>query len=212
MPPPPLPSLSQQQLQGQPHLYGGHQGSSSSSSSVPPSSWMYANRDSVRESWFSSGSSSVDHHQLQQHGLYHGHHHSRARQQPQVSSGGTSDASNKSIASSQHNFSRSSQTLPRNTVIYFLMFILSFLGLALKTFFCLQQSCLKHHQQVKQGQEKRSMSRESGSSSSRTISRSESRPGKSSRSGSSSALQRPRTPEGSGTLFEDFFIAASFLV
>lgn len=130
MPPPPMPTmLSQGQ---QPHLYGGHQGSSSSSSSVvPPSSWMYANRDSVRESWFSSGSS-LDHHHLQQqqqqhHVLYHHHGHHRQRPQPQVSSGGTSDASNKSIASSsQQNFSKSSQTLPRNTVIlYFLMFILS---------------------------------------------------------------------------------------
>ena len=73
-----------------------HQGSSSSSASNNP--WMpqYANRDSVRESWISSGSS--DHHPYHIHHYHYQNQHQRVP--PPVSSGGTSDASNKSLASS----------------------------------------------------------------------------------------------------------------
>ena len=89
-----------------------HQGSSSSSASAANISvsannpWMpqYANRDSVRESWISSGSSEVhpyhvhSRYQHQQH--YHQHHQRVHVPVAQVSSEGTSDASNKSLASS----------------------------------------------------------------------------------------------------------------
>ena len=207
LPAPPLPPLPKQHSQKQqpqkqqPQAHfrsGGHQGSSSSSSSVPaaassgPSAaapWMtsYANRDSVRESWISSGSS--DHHHL-----IHHHYHHRRVVPAQVSSGGTSDASNKSVQSGGHHQPRkgqgpnnkgvktSSVTLPRTTSK----------GQQPLT------SCLKHQSRMTTVSSSRSISRDSGSSSSRTVSRSESRSGlmRSSRSGSSSALQRPR----SGTL------------
>ena len=74
--------------QAQTHFrgHGGHQGSSSSSSSVPAiiraepniagnqSAYAaYANRDSVRESWMSTGSSADHAH----HVLHHPYHHHR---------------------------------------------------------------------------------------------------------------------------------------
>ena len=77
-----------------------HQGSSSSSASNNP--WMpqYANRDSVRESWISSGSSDHPYHVHQHRYQHYQQHHQRVVVPAQVSSGGTSDASNKSLASS----------------------------------------------------------------------------------------------------------------
>ena len=80
-----------------------HQGSSSSSASNNP--WMpqYANRDSVRESWISSGSSDHPYHKDQHYHYQNQHYHYQNQHQrvhPPVSSGGTSDASNKSLASS----------------------------------------------------------------------------------------------------------------
>ena len=194
---------------------GHHQGSSSSSSSVvpaPPASatWMYANRDSVRESWVSSGSS--DHHQVYyrrqaqhpQHGA--GHH-----PQPQVSSGGTSDASNKSISSGGHggqppppHFQRS-QKQPKDSSVgpHYAKAPIKVSSMTLPRTSAKQpQSCMRHSQQKLQQQaHSRSISRESGSSSSRTVSRSGSRSGllPQSRSGSSSAIaSRPRsgTPQG----------------
>ena len=231
-----------------PHSVGSiHQGSSSSSASNNP--WMpqYANRDSVRESWISSGSS--DHPYLVHHQYHHHYHHQKV---PQVSSGGTSDASNKSLASSggggggggghQTLVHRSlhgqpsrmaAGTMPKGTKV---------VSTSMAT---LPRSAKAgnhphkhvhhhhHHQQPRHTQPPnqpslmaaavgmggvdrggaggiihphhhhagRSGSRESGSSSSRTVSRSGSRSALSksgSRSGSSSALQRarPATPEG----------------
>ena len=224
-------TASSAQIQAHFRPQQGHttQGSSSSSSSMVPapqsaahphSAFIYANRDSVRESWISSGSS--DHPPPQ---VYY--RRQQVQQQPHpsqlkpggqpVSSGGTSDASNKSISSgaggphyqrqkqpsSKAEISMvgggshyakapvkvSSMTLPR----------------AANTKQSSSSSCLRHSQQKlqqHQQQHSRSISRESGSSSSRTVSRSGSRSAgllPQSRSGSSSALaSRPRsgTPQG----------------
>ena len=198
----------------------GH-GSSSSSSSVvpapPPTSatWMYANRDSVRESWVSSGSS--DHHQVYyrrqaQHPAQHVHH-----ERPQVSSGGTSDASNKSISSGGHggqppHFQPRSQKQAKDSSVglHYAKAPIKVSSMTLPRASAKQphqpQSCMRHSQQKlllqqQQAHSHRSISRESGSSSSRTVSRSGSRSGllPQSRSGSSSAIaSRPRsgTPQG----------------
>lgn len=231
-------TASSAQIQAHFRPQQGHttQGSSSSSSSMVPapqsaahphSAFIYANRDSVRESWISSGSS--DHPPPQ---VYY--RRQQVQQQPHpsqlkpggqpVSSGGTSDASNKSISSGAGgpHFQRqkqpsskaeismvgggshyakapvkvSSMTLPRaaNTK---------------QPALASSSSCLRHSQQKlqqHQQQHSRSISRESGSSSSRTVSRSGSRSAgllPQSRSGSSSALaSRPRsgTPQGKTTL------------
>ena len=225
-------TASSAQIQAHFRPQQGHttQGSSSSSSSMVPappipqsaahphSAFIYANRDSVRESWISSGSSDHPPPQVyyRRQQVQNNPHPSqlKAGGQP-VSSGGTSDASNKSISSGgASHFHRqkqpsskaeismvggshyakapvkvSSMTLPR----------------AANTKQSSSSSCLRHSQQKlqqHQQQHSRSISRESGSSSSRTVSRSGSRSAgllPQSRSGSSSALaSRPRsgTPQG----------------
>ena len=224
-----------------------HQGSSSSSASNNP--WMpqYANRDSVRESWISSGSS--DHPYLVHHQYHHHYHHQKV---PQVSSGGTSDASNKSLASSggggggggghQTLVQRSlhgqpsrmaAGTMPKGTKV--VSTSMATLPRSAKAGNHPHKHVHHHHHHHQPRHQQppnqqslmasggammggvgigpggiihphhhhaaRSGSRESGSSSSRTVSRSGSRSALSksgSRSGSSSALQRarPATPEG----------------
>lgn len=225
-----------------------HQGSSSSSASaaaVANNPWLpqYANRDSVRESWISSGSSDHPYH------VHRYQHYQHQRVVPaQVSSGGTSDASNKSLASSggggggagtgstphqtliqrpmhpqqqqqqSQITSKMTGTLPRGTR----MVTSSSVTLPRSS----KATGGNHHPHptashknmyqsrpvgppsaVAQpplqtaGMRSTAGSRESGSSSSRTVSRSGSRCALSksgSRSGSSSALQkaRPGTPEG----------------
>lgn len=190
-----------------------HHSSSTSSSSAPQNVWnspQYANRDSVRESWFSSGSSD---HKGGHHRGHQGHHPSAVVHHAKVaSSGGTSDASNKSIASSggqqqthfQHQRQKqtthkqqteaaagqkmgstkltSSVTLPRS---------------AQKQ----QHSILKQPRGQQPAAAPRSVSRaESGSSSSRTVSRSGSRTGLA-KAGSATFLpKRSETPEGNRQL------------
>ena len=222
-----------------------HQGSSSSSASNNP--WMpqYANRDSVRESWISSGSSDHPYH------VHRYQHYQHQRVVPaQVSSGGTSDASNKSLASSgggggagtSHHqtliqrpmhpqqqpqpqqsqiTSKMTGTLPRGTKVATSSSVTlprSSKAMALTGLVGGNHPPHKNMYQrpvaavglpaqpppqtaAHAGMRSAGGSRESGSSSSRTVSRSGSRCALSksgSRSGSSSALQkaRPGTPEG----------------
>ena len=208
--PPPasaVPTASSAQIQAH---FRPQQGSSSSSSSVvPQSAFMYANRDSVRESWISSGSS--DHPQV---------YYRRQQVQPQppmrpgqVSSGGTSDASNKSISSGGGggHFQRQKQHPSSGPGGHYAKAPVKVSSMTLPRAANSQQppTCLRHSQQKLQQhhqhqQHSRSISRESGSSSSRGQSRSGSRSAgllPQSRSGSSSALAYPSrsrsgTPQG----------------